>query len=88
MTTRKLFVGALIAAVLGGVACIATLIEPQWFELIFSESPDGGDGSLETIVAIFLSLGAVLFFGLLAWRRRRRDQHRAADRAVSVEDVG
>jgi len=88
MTTRKLLVAALIAAVLGSVACIATLILPQWFELMFDESPDGGDGSLETIFAIFFSLGAFLFFGLLAWRMRRRDQNRAADRAVGVEDVG
>ena len=46
MTTRKLFFAALITAALSGVVCIATLIEPQWFELIFDESPDGGDGSL------------------------------------------
>jgi|KBSMisStandDraft_5_1062788.scaffolds.fasta_scaffold02042_6 formate hydrogenlyase subunit 3/multisubunit Na+/H+ antiporter MnhD subunit len=87
MSTRKRFVAALIAALLSGVACIATLIEPQWFERLFDEAPDGGDGSLETLVAVVVSLGACLFFGLLAWRARRREQREAATRAVIVKDL-
>jgi len=74
MSTRKRFVAALIAALLSGVACIATLIEPQWFELLFDEAPDRGDGSLETIVAVAVSLLACALFALLArreWRRGR-----------------
>ena len=76
ISNRMRFVGALAAAFLSGAACIATLIEPQWFELLFDESPDGGDGSLETIVAVVVSLVACLAFAWLArreWRRARPD---------------
>ena len=74
MSTRTSFVAAVSAAFLSGFVCIATLIEPQWFELLFDESPDGGDGSLETIVAVAVSLVACAIFALLArreWRRGR-----------------
>jgi hypothetical protein len=80
MSSRKRFVAALVAACLSGVVCVATLIEPQWFELLFDESPDGGDGSLETIVAVAVSLVACLVFALLARRERRRGR-RLADPA-------
>jgi hypothetical protein len=76
MSHRNRFIAALIAAFLSGVACVATLIEPQWFELLFDEAPDGGDGSLETIIAVAVSLVACVLFALLArreWRRGRRD---------------
>lgn len=83
MSSRKRFLAALLAALASGGACIATLIEPQWFELLFDESPDGGDGSLETIVALAVSLGACLVFSALArreWRGARRPAA-ASDRA-------
>lgn len=81
MSHGNRFIAALIAAFLSGVACIATLIEPQWFELLFDEAPDGGDGSLETAIAVALSLLACLGFAWLArreWRRGRRDAEAAA----------
>jgi hypothetical protein len=87
LSSRKGFIAALIAAVLSGVACLATLIEPQWFELLFQKAPDGGDGRLETLVAVVVSLAACLFFGLLAWRERRRGQREEAARAVIVKDL-
>ena len=74
LSSRARFAAALLAACLSGIACIATLIEPQWFELLFDESPDGGDGSLETLVAVVVSLVACVLFAGLArreWRRRR-----------------
>ena len=67
---------ATLLALCSAVACVATLIEPQWFELLFDEAPDGGDGSLETIIAVAVSLVACVLFALLArreWRRGRRD---------------
>lgn len=76
MFNRKRFVAAMLAACLSGVACIATLVEPRWFELLFDEGPDGGDGSLETIIAVVVSVAACMVFALLArreWRRGRRD---------------
>ena len=82
MSNRTRFVAALLAACISGGASIATLIEPQWFELLFDESPDGGDGSLETIVAVTVSLVACLVFAWLArreWRRGRSDATASAE---------
>jgi len=84
VSSRKRYAAALIAAVLSGVAGLATLIEPQWLELLSGASPDGGDGRRESIVAVAVSLGACALFGLLAWRERRRE---AAIRAVIVKDL-
>jgi hypothetical protein len=81
MSGRKRFMAALFAACVSGVVCIATLIEPQWFERLFDESPDGGDGSLETIVAVVVSLAACLLFAGLARREWRAARHAAATAA-------
>lgn len=78
MFNRRRFVAAMLAACLSGVACIATLVEPQWFELLFDEAPDGGDGSLETIIAAVVSVAACVVFALLARREWRRDLRDAA----------
>ena len=82
MSNRTRFVAALLAACISGVACVATLIEPQWFELLFDESPDGGDGSLETLVAVAVSLVACLVFAWLA--RREWQRSRAATAPAKV----
>ena len=82
MSTRKRFIAAVLAAFVSGMACVASLVEPQWFELLFDEAPDGGDGSLETIVAVAASLVACLVFVLLArhdWRRARHDAAASAE---------
>lgn len=52
---------------------IVTLIWPDWIELLFAESPDGGDGSAERLIAIAW-LSAAVVFGCLA----RRDWNRLA----------
>lgn len=49
---RHRFFAHLAAAGASAGVCIATLIEPQWFELLFDSAPDGGDGSLQTWVAV------------------------------------
>jgi hypothetical protein len=62
------------AAGVGAIVFVATWIEPQWFELLFDEAPDDGDGSLEMWIALACSFAAtVLFAGLASseWRRRR-----------------
>jgi hypothetical protein len=69
---------AILGACLSGIACIATLVEPRWFELLFDESPDGGDGSLESIVAVLVSLAACVLFAGLARRESRRLRSAAA----------
>lgn len=55
---------------------VLTLVEPTWFELLFEESPDGGDGSLEALVALVASFAAGGICVQLAWREwHRRPAH-------------
>lgn len=73
MFSRQRFCLELSAAVVGAMIFVLTLFEPQWFELLFDEAPDGGDGSLESSVAILASLVAAALFVRMAlreWRRR------------------
>ena len=81
MTRRIRLVAAIVAAALSFIACVATIIEPQWFELLFEESPDGGDGSLETLAAVAVSAIACVVFSLIGrreWRLARRESESAA----------
>jgi hypothetical protein len=59
------------AATISGALFLATLIRPDWIEVLFKVSPDGGSGELEWVLAIaFLAVTVVA--GLLArheWRR-------------------
>jgi hypothetical protein len=57
-------------AVLTGMLSILSMIWPQWIELIFGLSPDGGDGSLEGLIVLFLFMLTILFF-LIAYREWR-----------------
>jgi hypothetical protein len=41
---------------------LVKLIRPHWLESLFDETPDSGDGSLESAVAIFASLFAMVLF--------------------------
>jgi len=77
-------VSALVAAVVSGMVCFATLAAPQWLEFLYDE--DSTDGTLETLSTVGISFAACLFFGLLAWRQWRRGQREAA-RAVIVKDL-
>ena len=73
MFSRTRFLLESCAAILCAAIFALTLIEPQWFEVLFDEAPDGGDGSLESLVAIVASLIATGIFARLAmreWRRR------------------
>jgi len=49
-----------------------TLLDPQWIERFFDESPDGGDGSAERWLVGGAFLLASVLAALLAWRERRR----------------
>lgn len=73
MFSRFRFALEVAAVVACGAIVVATLVQPRWFELLFDEAPDGGDGSLEGLVAIVSSLIAMSVFGLMAvreWRLR------------------
>jgi len=45
---------------------VATVITPEWIELVFRVDPDAGDGSLERVVTL---VSALLALGSLAWLR-------------------
>jgi len=57
--------------VVSAAAFIVTLIVPDWIERIFGFEPDGGDGSTEWGLAIFLALVTLgLFFDAHRLRSR------------------
>jgi hypothetical protein len=60
-----------VLSIVGAALALLTLVWPEWIEEIFGVEPDGGDGSLEWILAVgFLVVG--LGLGLLARRDQRR----------------
>ncbi len=69
-----------IATALASAALFAlTLIEPQWIEMLFQASPDGGDGSAERwVVGTLFGVAAVLAAALARRERRRLDTAGAA----------
>jgi hypothetical protein len=48
--------------VVSAIALIVTLAMPDWFERIFGFEPDGGDGSTEWGLVIFLAIVTLGFF--------------------------
>ena len=60
------------ASILGVAGFIGTLIEPQWIERLFDQSPDAGDGSAERWLVSAAFLVAALIAALLARREQRR----------------
>jgi hypothetical protein len=61
------------AAIVSAAVFLITLVEPRWFEMLFDDAPDDGDGSLEGWIALTCSLVASILFARLAsveWRRR------------------
>lgn len=81
MRSRVPMIAYIAAACLSAVTSVATIIQPQWFELLFDEAPDDGDGSLETIVAVVVAALACVAFSLLA--RREWVGGRVAGRTAS-----
>jgi hypothetical protein len=74
MTSRQRLIAAFVAACFSAMVCVATIVEPQWFEVLFDSAPDDGDGSLETIVAVTVSAIACVVFSWLGrreWRKGR-----------------
>ena len=70
--SKRLYAEIAAAAVSAAIS-IATLVEPQWFERLFDESPDGGDGSLETIVAVGVFAIAAVVFAARAFMRWKQE---------------
>jgi hypothetical protein len=70
--SRTRFWTEAVAAVASASVFLLTLVEPQWFEVLFDEAPDGGDGSLETWIALACSFAATILFARLARLELRR----------------
>lgn len=51
---------------------VLTLVDPQWIERWFDESPDGGDGSAERWLVGGAFLAAAVIAAMLSQRERRR----------------
>ena len=66
-----LYRAEIAAALVSAALFVLTLIDPQWIERWFDESPDGGDGSFERWIVGGAFLIAALIAGLLARRERR-----------------
>ena len=64
------------AALSSASLLVGTLLEPRWFEWLFDEAPDGGDGALESGVALVVFLATTAWFSFRAQREWRR-AHRA-----------
>jgi hypothetical protein len=60
------------AFVISGVSFVGTLLDPQWIERWFGESPDGGDGNAERWVVGGCFLLLAVLAALLARREHRR----------------
>ena len=72
MRLRFWFEAAFVVVSLG--LWVATLIWPDWIELVFHVEPDANDGSLELALTILLpAIGlAVSFISAREWHRDRR----------------
>jgi hypothetical protein len=71
---RLRFQAEVAIALICAAVFVATLVQPQWFELLFDEAPDGGDGSLEAGIALACSL----FLGVVCARLAHLEWRRAA----------
>jgi hypothetical protein len=72
---RRRFWLEIAAVTVSIVLWIATLLWPDWIELVFHVDPDGRDGSVERAIAILLPAIA-LAWAIAAgweWRRPRRE---------------
>jgi hypothetical protein len=59
-------------AVLAAATLLATLLWPDWIELVFRVDPDGGSGATEWLVVAVSALAAVTSSALLVERLRQR----------------
>lgn len=70
---RRMWV-ELVSGIVSAALLAVTIIVPDWIEVLFDEAPDGGDGSLEWVLALTCATVSVLMFALAgrSWRRALR----------------
>ena len=64
-------------ACLSLLAFVATLVSPTWIEQLFGVDPDGGDGTLEQTIVLFLSAISTVVMAILAWRNSLKSERRS-----------
>lgn len=69
--TNSLFLLEVGVASLAGVLFVATLVWPDWIELVLHVDPDGGNGLFEWVIVAAL-LATAIGFGRLAALELRR----------------
>ena len=77
-TRFRVEVGIFVAAI---TLLTATLVWPEWIEIVFHVDPDAGSGSLEWLIVVGCAAASLLLAILSSteWRRSpRRDEHGAA----------
>ena len=57
-------------ALLALAATVASLVDPQWIENLFGESPDAGSGESEWWFAVMFGVLAIASAALARWRWR------------------
>jgi hypothetical protein len=63
----------LALAALSACLFVATVVMPDWIEVVFGIDPDRGSGALEVLISV-VSLTATISFGVLARLEHRRAQ--------------
>ncbi len=55
---------------LSSVLAVATLVWPEWIELVFGFAPDGGSGQAEWLITALCVIAALVSFAIarLEWR--------------------
>jgi len=68
---RRLAWIQLALTVVFAVLTVLAVAVPMWIEEVSGQSPDGGNGEVELLLAIPFGV-ASLIFGALTWRSRQR----------------
>jgi hypothetical protein len=60
-------------AILSALLFVATVLWPEWIEIVFGVNPDSGNGSFEWLIMELTAISAVvaIFLARADWRRLR-----------------
>jgi len=70
---RTRFWAEVALTALSAALFVATVVLPNWIEVVFGIEPDRGSGALEILISV-ASLTATVGFGVLARLEHRREQ--------------
>jgi hypothetical protein len=75
MSVLRVWAEALLGAV-SAALLVATLVWPDWLELVLHIDPDGGNGAVEWAIVALFAVAAIVFLVLarLDWRRAQAER--------------